>query len=124
MWEYKTRSEHTDLFIPNKFLVGKKLHPLIELLPFWEKLRNLQFSHTCNEPKYVSCMVFFILHLHKLKDKFFFLIGKNDVGWELTRNKKTQIYSNICVTAYVKYFDILLFRSLPFNNSLSILLSF
>ena len=36
---------HIDLFIPNELLVGKKLHPLIALLLFLEKLKALQFFH-------------------------------------------------------------------------------
>ena len=37
----RLKSEHVDLFIPNELLVGKKLHPLIALLLFLEKLKAL-----------------------------------------------------------------------------------
>jgi len=45
------------LFIPNELLVGKKLHPLIEFLLFWDKL----IHYIYNEVKLVSYLLFFIL---------------------------------------------------------------
>jgi len=37
----RLESEHVKLFISNELLVGKKLHPLIALLLFLEKLKAL-----------------------------------------------------------------------------------
>jgi len=61
----RPRSEHVDFFIPSELLVGKKLHPLIALLLSLEKLKALQFSNLQREVTLVSCLVFFILPLHK-----------------------------------------------------------
>lgn len=55
----KLESEHVDLFIPNELLAGRKLHPLIALLVFLEKLQALHFFHLQSKVKLVFCLVFF-----------------------------------------------------------------
>jgi len=37
----ESESKHVNSFIPNELLIGKKLHPLIALLLFLEKLKSL-----------------------------------------------------------------------------------
>ena len=63
----RLESGHFDLLIPKELLVGKKLHPLIQFLLFWEKMYKLQSYHMCDEVKMVSCLIFFILSQYKTR---------------------------------------------------------
>ena len=58
-------SEHVDLFISNELLVGKKLHPLIALVLFLQKLKALQFVHLQSAVKLFLYLNSFFLPLYK-----------------------------------------------------------
>ena len=101
----RLESEHIDLFIPNELLVGKKLHPLIALLLFLEKLKALQFFHLQRAVKLFLYLDPFFLPLYKTRGPGFPNQGRmmqdKDKG-ELRR------YGYILILAYVKYFYNLL----------------
>ena len=68
-------SEYVDSFIPNELLVGKKLHPkklhpLIALLLFLEKLKALWFPFQ-KEVKFSLCLDSFFLLLYKTRGRVF-----------------------------------------------------
>jgi len=63
----RLESEHIDLFDLNELLVGKKLHPVIALLLFLEKLKAVPFFHMQNEVKLFLCSDSFFLPLYKTR---------------------------------------------------------
>ena len=67
----RLESEHVDLFILNELLVGKKLHPLIVLLLFLEKLKALQFFHLQSAAKLFLYLDSFFLLLYKTRGRVF-----------------------------------------------------
>ena len=101
----RLESEHVDLFIPNDLLVGKKLHPLIALLLFLEKLKALQFFHLRSAVKLFLYLDSFFPPMYKTRGRVFSnqrrMMRDKDKG-ELRR------YGYILILAYVKYFYNLL----------------
>jgi len=61
----RLESEHVDSFIPNELLADKKLHLLMTLLLFLEKLKALQFFYLQIVAKLFLCLNSFFLPLYK-----------------------------------------------------------
>ena len=83
----RLESEHVDLLIPNELLVGKKLHPLIALLFFLEKLKALQFFHLRSAVKLFLYLDSFFQPMYKTRGRIFSNQGRimQDKGKEELR---------------------------------------
>ena len=102
----RLESEHVDLFIPNELLVDKKLHPLIALLLFLEKLKALQFLYLQSEVELFLYLDSFFLPLYKTRERVF-----SDQGRMMQDKDKGELrkYGYILILTYVKSLYNLLF---------------